>query len=88
MVVSLKFFEDFFLLINDDFLMFCVLVDWCSDIFVCYQNLIGYEEEIEEDLYEDQSLDVEYLLFLVGDVDSVGGLSCQKLMYLLFYFKD
>lgn len=36
MVVSLKFFEDFFLLINDDFLMFCVLVDWCSDIFVCY----------------------------------------------------
>lgn len=36
MVVSLKLFEDFFLLINDDFLMFCVLVDWCSDIFVCY----------------------------------------------------
>lgn len=36
MVLSLKFFEDFFLLINDDFLMFCVLVDWCSDIFVCY----------------------------------------------------
>lgn len=76
MAASLKFPEDSLSLTNDDFLMFRASVDRRSDTPVCYQNLIGYEEEIEEDPYEDQSPDVEYPPLPVGDADSVGGLSC------------
>lgn len=76
MAASLKFPEDSLSLTNDDFLMFRASVDRRSDTPVCYQNLIGYEEEIEEDPYEDQSPDVQYPPLPVGDVDSVGGLSC------------
>nr|XP_034321380.1 uncharacterized protein LOC105327076 [Crassostrea gigas] len=76
MAASLKFPEDSLSLTNDDFLMFRASVDRRSDTPVCYQNLIGCAEEIEEDQYEDQSPDVQYPPLPVGDVDSVGGLSC------------
>lgn len=76
MAASLKFPEDSLSLTNDDFLMFRASVDRRSDTPVCYQNLIGCEEAIEEDPYEDQSPDVQYPPLPVGDVDSVGGLSC------------
>lgn len=71
-----KFPEDSLSLTNDDFLMFRASVDRRSDTPVCYQNLIGYEEEIDEDPYEDQSQDVECPPLPVGDSSSVGGLSC------------
>lgn len=71
-----NFPEDSLSLTNDDFLMYRASVDRRSDTPVCYQNLIGYEEEIDEDPYEVQGPDVECPPLPVGDTSSVGGLSC------------
>lgn len=71
-----NFPEDSLSLTNDDFLMYRASVDRRSDTPVCYQNLIGYEEEIDEDPYEVQGPDVECPPLPVGDTSSVGGHSC------------